>query len=540
MSNLLNTVNGRNALIVAQKWLLERRMSRFFKRTIAIDIEQFRTGGAFDLETMLGVLNPAHDAEILMIYQLLGALGGLQTTYSDLTYYVNAATGSDVTGDGTLANPYASTWFLDNLPRRIAHKVRIGIVGNLVESTKDVVLDFDFVTREASLSIFGIGAPTIAVDNILVGAGGVTSLRAEGGDSIDIVTLGPANRNQFIKAKTGADAGKAVPIYSAIAGTAVLTRYNVIAGTVAGNTCAAIEPSVTWKVNTLRSMCRGDVHYSNLDGRGAPLAVVNLNIDFTVWAGPILNTENFSWKNECPSVISFVKFLSTIQAGAIIEGGQINTLNAVDPDIDALSLVGITNLNNSTAGLSPTICGFILAEDSGTNIRLTIRRAIVRGLHTRWTVLMDGGKETVEFGWAGIFRARETIFKVTDAIATGETGGLNNSGGGFDVKDSGGYAQRITVIDSDCVVVLRGGSRVFTNTVGSDATFSVIGYAGAWMYGHNDLEVETFASSGDPALDGFAGAVAELAAYQTGIGLTTYAWPAIGVDAGVSKVYMLA
>lgn len=541
MSDLMQTVDGRNALIIAQRFLLERRMSRYFRRTIQIDIEQYRSGGAFDLETMLGQLNPANDAEILMIYQLLGAVGGLQTTYSDMSYFVNGATGSDITGDGTAAKPYKSTWFLDNLPRRIAHKVKIAIVGNLDESTKDVVLNFDFVTRDACLSIFGVGTPTVIVDHVPVGAGGVSDLRALGGVSMDITTLAPINRNSFIRAKTGIDAGMTAPIYSAIAGTAVLTKPLCFSNTVSGDTCQVIEPSVTWQVSSLRSMCRGTLHTSNYDGRACPLVIANLDIDFTVYAGTILNEGNFSWKNDCPSIFSFVRLLTTIQLGAIIEGGQVNTYNANDEDIDALSLCGITNLNNGTAGTTPNICGFTLAENSGSSVRVTIKNSIVRGLHTRWAVQLDGGKESIEYSWAGFYQARETIFSIVRSIATGQDGIDNNGGGGIDAKNCQGRAVWVTVISSDNVLTLRGGCRVITNVMGSDATFSVITFAGAWMYGVNTLEVETDAASGDPALDGFDGATTEVAGYQAGVGLTPNAWPAINtaVNAGNSVAYIL-
>lgn len=542
MSDLMQTVDGRNALIIAQRFLLERRMSRYFRRTVQIDIEQYRSGGAFDLETMLGQLNPAHDAEILLIYQLLGAVGGLQTTFSDMSYYVNGATGSDITGDGTAAKPYASTWFLENLPRRIAHKVKILIVGDLDESTKDVVLNFDFVTRSACLSIVGVGAPTVIVDDIPVGAGGSSNLRALGGDILDITTLAPINRNSFIRAKTGLDIGFTAPIYAAIAGTAVLTKSLCFANTVNGDTCQVIEPSVTWTVSSLRSMCRGTLHRSNFDGRGCPLVIANLDIEFTVYAGTILNEGNFSWKNDCPSIFSFVRLLSTIQLGAVIDGGEINTYNANDEDIDLLSLSGIANLNNGTAGTTPNICGFTLAEDSGSSVRITVKNSTVRGMHTRWTVLLDGGKESIEYGWAGLYQTRQTVFSILRSISTGQNGIDNNGGGGIDSKDSQGRISWLTVISSDNVLTLRGNCQISTHLIGSDATFSVITYAGAWMYGRNTLEIETdIGSAGDPALDGFAGATTEAAGYQSSVGLTPNAWPAVdvAVNAGNSVAYIL-
>ena len=113
MSDLLNTSEGRNVIIEAQRFLLKRRLARFFKRNLAIDFEQYEKGlGEFDLSTLLGQLNVAWDDELRDLYRLLGTVGGLTESIAETEINVNPATGSDITGTGSADRPYASLWFI--------------------------------------------------------------------------------------------------------------------------------------------------------------------------------------------------------------------------------------------------------------------------------------------------------------------------------------------------------------------------------------------------------------------------------------------
>jgi hypothetical protein len=538
MSNLLNTADGRNALLIAQKYLLERRISRFFKRNLVIDVEKYRTGSDFDIETMLGDLNVAHDPEILLLYQLLGAVGGLSQTYSDITYHVNPTTGSDVTGLGTLAKPYASTWFLDNLPRRIAHKVKILIYGDLTEN-KDVYFDFDFITRDAAFSVVGVGSPTVILDDQPVDAIGETPLRPQGGSWLDILTIPAVNQNRFLQAKDGAAALRAAPIYASVVGTGVITRTTIFQGAAAGDLYRVIEPSITWTVRSLHSFCRGEVHRSNFSNRGAPLAMMNLNIAFTTEVFPLPNQRNFSWKNDCASMLSFVWFKISVW-NVLFEHGEINTLNAVDPDLELLSLSTVANLNNGLAGLTPIVCGFVLGENASSSLDVTVKDTTIRGLCTKQGVQLTGGFSKVEQGWAYLYRAYNTQAYVYFCIATGESGIANDAGACIECQSARVQIDRFCGIDSDNVVAVRGNSDVLIRETGSDATFSVIAAAGLWTYGLNHVQIISSAAAAHvPSADGLTGPDGDSQAYQESIGLTAVAFAAADVVVNVGNTPVL-
>jgi len=145
MSNLLATEEGRAALFEARNYLLRRRLSRFFKRNLVIDYDRWSHGSAeFDLSTLLGQLNPAHDDEILDLYRLLGTFGGLETSLGDVSIYVDADNGDDQTGTGSSDRPMASLWFVPYLPRKINHFYRIILMSDIdMSGVNGQYLDFD-------------------------------------------------------------------------------------------------------------------------------------------------------------------------------------------------------------------------------------------------------------------------------------------------------------------------------------------------------------------------------------------------------------
>lgn len=168
MSNLLNDDEGRSLLTIAQWYLLERRMARFFKTRLVTDVDRWSHGSQeFDLGTMLGQLNVANDDGLRDLYRLLGNHGGLYQSLSDQTFYVDSVAGSDVNGTGSAARPYASLWFLKFLPRRINHKYRILIINDLVEDEITITNEFG---ANGCLSFIGVGA-----EEILAGANGTVN-----------------------------------------------------------------------------------------------------------------------------------------------------------------------------------------------------------------------------------------------------------------------------------------------------------------------------------------------------------------------------
>lgn len=212
MSNLLNDNEGRNVVLVAQKDLLERRISRFFERNLVVDYDQWSNGGEFDLATLLGDLNVAWDDELRDLYRLLGHVGGLNESVQDETIYVNSTTGSDTEGTGSAAEPYASLWFLSNLPNVIGHDYRVLITGDIdMEDTIDI--DVSFV-GEGCLSIIGVGAAVDPYAGIFNGA--VTNEWAWNNSlhSIELSNppVGTTVTRYFYRATSGGDLNRVAPV----------------------------------------------------------------------------------------------------------------------------------------------------------------------------------------------------------------------------------------------------------------------------------------------------------------------------------------
>lgn len=224
MSNLLNDNEGRNVVLVAQKELLERRIARFFERNLVVDYEQWSNGGEFDLATLLGDLNVAWDDELRDLYRLLGHIGGLNESVQDETIYVNSTTGSDTEGTGSAAEPYASLWFLSNLPNIIGHDYRVLITGDIdMEDTIDI--DVSFV-GEGCLSIIGVGAAVDPYGGIFNGA--VTNEWAWNSTLHSIELSNPptvAVNRYFYRATSGGDLNRVAPV-SVFSGTRVHVRLD--------------------------------------------------------------------------------------------------------------------------------------------------------------------------------------------------------------------------------------------------------------------------------------------------------------------------
>lgn len=224
MSNLLNDNEGRNVVLVAQKELLERRIARFFERNLVVDYEQWSNGGEFDLATLLGDLNVAWDDELRDLYRLLGHIGGLNESVQDETIYVNSTTGSDTEGTGSAAEPYASLWFLSNLPNVIGHDYRVLITGDIdMEDTIDINVSF---VGEGCLSIIGVGAAVDPYSGIFNGSivnewqwnSTVHSMELSNPPTVAV------NR-YFFRATSGGDLNRVAPV-TKFSGTIIHTRLH--------------------------------------------------------------------------------------------------------------------------------------------------------------------------------------------------------------------------------------------------------------------------------------------------------------------------
>ena len=149
MSNLLTDQEGRDVVVTAQRYLIQRRLSRFFKRTFVIAFDDYENTGYFDLSILLGQLNEAHDPELRALFRLLALTGALPTTFETLEVYVDGTTGNDISGDGSATHPFKTLWFVDYLPKTILHPVRIVIADNC-NAGGQLSLNFDFA-KDASI-----------------------------------------------------------------------------------------------------------------------------------------------------------------------------------------------------------------------------------------------------------------------------------------------------------------------------------------------------------------------------------------------------
>jgi hypothetical protein len=378
MSNLLNTAEGRNVVIEAQRHLLRRRISRFFKRNLVIDYEQFSKGLAeFDLGTLLGQLNPAWDDELIDLYRLLGVIGGLSESIADTSIYVNPTTGSDITGTGSLTRPYASLWFLGDdpdlsgsmtpnmLPRRINHNYRILIYGNVVfPGTLTLTHDFG---DNGCLSLIGVGEEV----EVLAGLGGALTAVvnqqtcAREFDTSVAPTLGCLP--YFIQFTSGLDERNVAGVLRVDnAASKVWTRHNPVSNTAVADTYRYVRPAWKLTVDGLIVDCRGSRYVgSTVNYRGSRIVFCNLDIEVEEHGFGI---ERVSYLSGVPICFAFCRILQ--DSGNFypwrFENVEVNKYRPIDADISTLSQTTIPNLF-AGAGGTPYQCGVKFIPQNGDN-----------------------------------------------------------------------------------------------------------------------------------------------------------------------------
>jgi hypothetical protein len=336
MSNLLNTEEGRNLIFVAQRYLLQRRFSRFFKRNIEIDHEQWSKGlGEFDLATTLGQLNVAHDDELLDLYRLLGAVGGLSHSIADTEIHVNPSSGSDIDGTGSSDRPYASLWFLDRLPRFIRHYYRILIYSDI--GAGRITLDHTF-EREGSISFVGVGP---AVEVLSGTAGAITGVAStyEAGVVLDLDTTPSAlAHNYFIQMTSGADDGKAAAVGRVqVADDWIACRYIPLDGVSDPDTYRYIEPAVEMQVQSIQVMFRSSQRPGHDNSERTRVTFANLKIvleDDDIRQKLVLNADgdtNFAFCQILSDSVSesdpFIRISSPVNSARPQDYGALSALS---------------------------------------------------------------------------------------------------------------------------------------------------------------------------------------------------------------------
>ena len=483
MSTLLNSAEGRNLVLEAQKYLLRRRLSRFFKRNLVIDIDGYHRGAhEFDLAHTLGDLNPAHDNDLLEIYRLLGVVGGLEETLADMEFWVNPTTGSDVTGTGSFERPYASLWFLNRLPRRIAHNVRI-ILSADVEYDGDIVIDNTFVGENGFLSIIGRGAPTVAPsgDHVAIT---VTTLDGLGGVAVVCFdALEDENSGWWLQTLDGAKPYYAVPVHTKpVAGTAICRRMP-ISTMLAGDHFRLIKPSRTLTINgSLTIAAKGTTINNNFDGRGSRVVFANLNIDLD--SGAFGYYEKLVIDSTCKVNMTFVNLPSNILEVYI--RSELNTSSAVDDDLLGYSQCGVENLDHEVTGIIPRMAGLLVGEFKADAIDAWIQKnATVYSTDFHCGVNVSGNSSV--YHSAGITYELHHHHGVCEAILADGIDGAGPNGAAFALLNADSLVNYIDVLGGDNLISIDN-SRLTAGLVCADAVYSSVSWYGVAFLGVGSAE----------------------------------------------------
>jgi hypothetical protein len=479
MSDLLNTETGRAAILTAQRFLLQRRMSKYFKRNLVIDYNQWLSTGEFTLSTLLGSLNKAHDPEILNLFSLLGMTGGLPASVSAQTIYVDPVAGSDTTGAGTAAKPWASLWFLDYLPRKINHSYKILLVSS-ASIVSDVVLDFEF-GPEGSLSFVGVGAPTVVAGPFTIATTG--AIGANVGRFIQMTgPIGADPSNNFVMATSGAESGNVQAIHSLAAADTLAVLEGALSGLGAADTMNIVRPTVKLSVRNLVCSCRnGDSYASNIND-GARLNFVNLQLEITNSGNT--KVQSLLINNTCAQSMTFVQVIPP-DAGTCVIRSDLNTQNPHDSIVESDSGSGVLNIIDT--GTTPNPAGMTIS-DIGKDYPVIAEGGKIQWTSTRGRIDWRKNAElrNVSAEWINAYSSFAQCYKV---LLQGTTPG-DGSGGALEANSCKLSIRGLIAFNSDNIVTIRNNSDITIWESGADPTYSTItGYA-FWFGGIGRVELQ--------------------------------------------------
>jgi hypothetical protein len=367
----------------AQRHQLRNRLSRFFERNTAIDIDNYRNAGAqFDLATMLGDLNEDNNDEILDIYSLLGSVGGLSQSIADTTLYIDPVNGDDENGTGTVDAPYASIWFASGLPRRIDHKYRILILSDLdMSDAEDPNLCFEFdLGPNGSFALAGVGVPTAIESGLVIGSDETDALINNGGRWVNTTaTLSSGHAGAFALAGTGSgDAGYATPI-NTVVGTDFLTTRNQFSGMVSNDTFDVVTPPVTLTCASMHFMVRGAGAGTSISDAGSQLVICNLNLVYSTTG----YYNAFTADIDCHASMTFVR--TTQRNEHIFRGGFWNDKAFLDDQLEIL--IGSTVVN---LGVLIEFAGWIYTPTPSTAIWIRSYDSVLYNFSIFAQIIMKG------------------------------------------------------------------------------------------------------------------------------------------------------
>ena len=339
-------------------YLGRKRMSRHFDRTFYRAFDAWKTAeelvpgsGTFDIATLLDDLNDVNQQDIEYLNRMIMEIGCIdtQSSYEDTTIYVDPVAGSDITGDGGSASPYASLEFLTSgiFPRYINHAYRILILSDL--TTDNLCLD-QVIGPNGSLSIIGVSAPTVVNTSIGTGPFAITNINTYGSQyhAYEFLTTTPTDfiadelYGNWIRFTTGDCAGECLPVHSnGVNSIWTRTGWSVVPSI--GDQFEIIEPSITLNCQTINLALSGPKNVKHTTVEGSRFNLINMKIDV---AGIDNASDHFVLQNNLLSQISFVTLIyaSGISNWCKIES-DLNQNRSTDTGIAALSEADINNLD---------------------------------------------------------------------------------------------------------------------------------------------------------------------------------------------------
>jgi len=474
MSNLLQTDEGRAALYEARNYLLRRRLSRFFKRNLVIDYSRYSHGlQEFDLETLLGDLNPANDDEILDLYRLLGTFGGLETSIGDVNIYVDADNGDDQTGTGSANRPMASLWFVPYLPKKINHFYRIILMSDIdMSGVNGQYLDFDQnIGINGCLTLAGYGPE----EEVLNGLAGVSTFSTPF-MSEEYIGVNPAPTaatigNWVQNTTAGGRLGEVKPIcyYTGILNGELLTwGYPTI---FSGDTLRYIRPARVLKVKGVNLRLNCAVDDQNPGPKiGSRFGILNLRIECD--PGATATAGSFYVNCQGHIFLSFVHITPDVTAASYLQEGEwrsgnVNTLNLTDITVyDEIGLDGVPNLKNRAGLYDCAAVIFYVADLSDTVLTFrgsygNIIRSVVALGRTR---TFQGSAVYDRIGTHNGFYLSQTKAELYNSCVACP------GGNGLDLFDSVLRTQEVAIQQATTAVSLAN-SRLVTYGIGVDATY---------------------------------------------------------------------
>jgi hypothetical protein len=357
---LFDTVAGREILQELSCWLAKRRMSRRFHRSFYRAFDSWKTTGAFSLETLENSLNSVDVQEIENLNTLLVQLGCSDIgVFNGGVIHVNPVTGSDETGDGSDARPFASLGFLSSpfFPKYIDHDIRILIEGSV--TADELCLD-QTIGPNGSFSFVGVGTPVVVTTSQGAGpfalTGAIPYNTPIAAWEFNVAEVFGVNElyGKWIRFTTGDCAGQCMPIHQNTA-SGIFTRGGW------NGTPAVADEFVVVDIASTIACPRWDIRvngptYGNDTTPLSRFNMFNLNIDMR---SATYQWENFRIKNTTESQISLCRIITDNgQFSAIRLESNLNIRPAADVGAAVLASSGVTNLDKPTTATNAGLMAY--------------------------------------------------------------------------------------------------------------------------------------------------------------------------------------